>query len=102
MIGSSGISAGIPSVRGGLDGFFGWLLDWEVGDRWGFPGAGDAAGEDFDDVGCLALGEVLDLLAAGDARDGDHRVLALLGDGREKALLADLARDVVMLGLVSE
>src|SRR6476619_7176570 len=102
MIGSSGMSAGIPSVRGGLDGFFGWLLDREVGDRWGFPRAGDSSGQHFDDVGCLALGEMFDLLAAGDARDCDHGVLALLGDGREEALLADLARDVVVLSFVAE
>ena len=71
MTRSSGIPTGIRLVRGGFDGLFDRLLHRDRR----FQGAGHAAEEDLDDVGCLALGEVLDLLATGDARNGDDGIL---------------------------
>ena len=45
----------------------------------------DAVGEDFGDVAGGAVGEVLDLLAAGDAGDADDGVGCGGGDGGEEA-----------------
>jgi hypothetical protein len=62
----------------------------------------DPAGQHFRDVLRFAVGEVLDLLPAGDAGDGDACLLTRGVDGREKTFFADLARDLVVLGLVTE
>lgn len=62
----------------------------------------DLLGQDFGDVDSFAAGEVFDLLAAGDACDGDDGVVGGGADAGEEAFFADLAGDVVVLTFVAE
>ena len=95
-------SAGVPGVRHGLrrGGHFG-------GHRFrgaGCPGmaGGDLLRQHFGDVLRFAVGEVLDLLPAGDPGHATDRELLADVDRREKPFLADLARNLVVLGFVAE
>jgi len=59
-------------------------------------------GQDFGHVERSASREVGDLLPAGDAHDCDHRIVRLLEDFGEQTIRSDLARDLVVFGLVAE
>src|SRR5688500_20407745 len=63
---------------------------------------GDPLRQDLGDVLRAAVGEVLDLLPAGDAGQADGRGRGRRRNRREEPFLADLARDVVMLGFIAE
>src|SRR5690606_39818902 len=68
--------------------------------RRGADGGGEAGSQNLGDVQRAAVGEVADLLPAGDTGDGDQRPRALRLHLREEPLRADLARNLVVLRFV--